>query len=182
MHENLFVNKSAGEVIYQYSFHTIFKQIWAWSHSDTAVAVSDVATGSAPPPPQRKHCQTSGKRGRKLGKSGKGGKKSGKRGTIRKVLSLCPSWQMGLATLYWPQFYWLGLLHTENHLYCTSAAQFEHNAYKHPCREVYITGMLLSWAFAYPVFTLPTQKIKSAHCPKLPIQNYLTHRQNGHHI
>ena len=39
---------------------------------------------------QKKICQKSGKRGKKLGK-------------IRKFLSLCPSWQMGLATLLsWP--------------------------------------------------------------------------------
>ena len=41
----------------------------------------------------------SGKRGRKSGKGGKKREKSEKRGKIGKVLSLCPSWQIGLVTL-----------------------------------------------------------------------------------
>ena len=52
--------------------------------------------GAECPPWQRKICQKSVKRGRKSGKSRN---KSGKRGKIRKVLLLCPSWQIGLATL-----------------------------------------------------------------------------------
>ena len=51
---------------------------------------SGVATGGARGaechPWQRKKCQKSGKRGKKSGK-------------IRKVLSLCPSWQIGLSLL-----------------------------------------------------------------------------------
>ena len=46
-------------------------------------------------PCQRKFAKI-GKRGRK---SGKRGKNSGKRGKIGKVFSLCPSWQIWLATL-----------------------------------------------------------------------------------
>ena len=46
-----------------------------------------------------KNCQKSGKIGRKSGKSGKKREKIGKWGKIGKVLSLCPSWQIVLATL-----------------------------------------------------------------------------------
>ena len=63
--------------------------------------------GGRVPPWQRNICQKSGKRGTKSGK--RGGKIRKKRinqeekAKIRKVLSLCPSWQIGLAMLCWFQ-------------------------------------------------------------------------------
>ena len=71
--------KSRGESLYSVIQRSLSPQCQQW-HSHWGVN-----RGQNVPPWQRKICQKSGKRGRKSGKIGK-------------VLSLTPSWQIGLAT------------------------------------------------------------------------------------
>ena len=54
---------------------------------------------SAPPPLTAKNLPKIGKKREKIRKKREREEKSGKRGKIVKVLSLCPCWQIGLATL-----------------------------------------------------------------------------------
>ena len=80
---------------------TEFRSISFSNHADSPCALcmlvcssgSGVAMGAECHPWERKKCQKSGKRGEKSGKKRKNREEKAK---IRKVLSLCPSWQDGV--------------------------------------------------------------------------------------
>ena len=69
------------------------------SHRSISGVATGVARGAECHPWQRKICQKSEKRGKKSGKFGKKEENWEEKAKIREVLSLCPSWQIGLATL-----------------------------------------------------------------------------------
>ena len=55
--------------------------------------------GQSATPDSKKNCQKSGKKGKNQEKLGKKRKNREEKAKIGKVLSLCPSWQIGLAML-----------------------------------------------------------------------------------